>query len=106
MAGTIAADVSFRVTQTGEFLRNPPKSCFQGMTPPFRTLHGVCSALRREFVEHPACMRPHGILAHVEASGNFVIAQSRRAGSIKVWNRDLRAAREQRGSDWGVTKWL
>jgi len=33
MAGTIAADVGFRVTQTGEFLRNPPKSSFPGMSP-------------------------------------------------------------------------
>src|SRR5215213_11003633 len=33
MAGTIAADLGFRVTQTGELLRNPPKSSFQGMSP-------------------------------------------------------------------------
>ena len=32
MAGTIATDVGFRVTQTGDFLRNPPKSSFQGMS--------------------------------------------------------------------------
>ena len=30
-----------------------------------------------ELVEHPAGMRLHGILAHVESSGNFAIAQSR-----------------------------
>ena len=32
MAGTIAADVSFRVIQTGEFLRNPPKPSVQGIS--------------------------------------------------------------------------
>jgi hypothetical protein len=31
MSGTIAADVGFRITRTGEFLRNFRKSSFQGM---------------------------------------------------------------------------
>jgi hypothetical protein len=59
MAGTIAVDVCFGVTQTGESLGNLPKSSFQGMKSRlFRTLPDLCSAPRGECVERPRRQRP------------------------------------------------